>query len=168
MFSIFVCQDNWIGIGIIFMKNRSRNLNLYHNVYLLVCHVPFPAQDAVRILHRSGNHMTDKQIYFSGWPRFVHTCLGLIRLFWRYFYLKFENLKKVKILCNAPHNISSSRVQSRYWRNSHPDQVCTKRGQPGKRRLLSIDTICIYLNHCIFVAAVKIVQSSKLVINRHH
>ena len=34
-------------------------------VYLLVCHVPFPAQGAVRILHRAGNHMTDQQIYFS-------------------------------------------------------------------------------------------------------
>ena len=67
---------------------------LSHILYLLVCHVPFPAQGAVRIIHRAGNHMTDQQIYFSGWPRFVHTCLGLIYLFWRYFYLKFENLKK--------------------------------------------------------------------------
>ena len=61
-------------------------------VYLLVCHVPFPAQgagflflkfrlaaplyngelvlnifySAVRILHRAGNHMRDQHIYFSG------------------------------------------------------------------------------------------------------
>ena len=36
------------------------------NVYLLVCHVPFPAQGAGFLLHRAGNHMTDQQIYFSG------------------------------------------------------------------------------------------------------
>ena len=29
-------------------------------VYLLVCHLPFPAQGAVWILHRAGNHMTDQ------------------------------------------------------------------------------------------------------------
>ena len=53
-------------------------LGCHGNVYLLVCHVPFPAKGAVRILHRARNHMTDQQIYFSGWTRFVHTCLGLI------------------------------------------------------------------------------------------
>ena len=61
---------------------------------LLVCHVVSRSvQDSYCTLSRK-RHMTDKQIYFSGWPRFVHTCLGLIGLFWRYFYLKFENLKK--------------------------------------------------------------------------
>ena len=39
---------------------------------------------------------------------------------------------RYKILYNAPHNISTCRVQSRQWRDSHPDQVCTKRVQPGK------------------------------------
>ena len=34
-------------------------------VYLLVCHVPFIANGAVRILHRAINHMTDQQIYFQ-------------------------------------------------------------------------------------------------------
>ena len=38
-----------------------------------------------------------------------------------------------KILYNAPHNISRCCVQSCYRRDSHPDQVCTKRGQPGKK-----------------------------------
>ena len=48
-------------------KNRkNNNLGLrFEIVYLLVCHVPFPAQGAVRILHRAGNHMTDQQIYFQ-------------------------------------------------------------------------------------------------------
>ena len=35
-------------------------------------------------------HMTDQQIYFSVWPRFVHTCLGLICLFWRQFLFKID------------------------------------------------------------------------------
>ena len=49
-----------------------------NNVYLLVCHVPFLGKGAVRILHLARNHLADQQIYFSGWTRFVHTCLGLI------------------------------------------------------------------------------------------
>ena len=59
------------------------------NVYLLVCHVPFLAKGVVRILHRARTHMTDQHIYFSGWPRFIHTCLGLTCLIWRYFYVQF-------------------------------------------------------------------------------
>ena len=38
-----------------------------------------------------------------------------------------------KLLYNAPHNISRCRAESRQWRDSHTDQVCTKRGQPGKK-----------------------------------
>ena len=53
-----------------------------NNVYLLVCHVPFIANGAVRILHRAINHMTDQQIYFSDWRHFVHICLGLICDIW--------------------------------------------------------------------------------------
>ena len=53
------------------------------HVYLLVCHVSFLAKGAVRILCRARNHMTDQQIYFSGWTCFVlHTCLGLICDIW--------------------------------------------------------------------------------------
>ena len=37
-----------------------------------------------------------------------------------------------KILYTAVYNISKCRVQSRYCRNSDPDQGCTKRVQPGK------------------------------------
>ena len=35
------------------------------------------------------------------------------------------------ILYTALYNMSRCRVQSRYWRDSHPDQGCTKRVQPG-------------------------------------
>ena len=54
-----------------------------------------------------------------------------------------------KLVCNAPHNISRCCVQSCQWRDSHPNQVCTKRGQPGKafcRRnfSFSIHVITIY------------------------
>ena len=109
-----------------------------------------------------------QQIYFSGWPHFVHTCLGLICLIWRYFYLKFSSYSRYwrvhtvvpdskcfrcmykilyptvkcfrciyKNLYNVPHNISRCCVQSHYWRDSHPDRVCTKRGQPGKSNYAS-------------------------------
>ena len=55
------------------------------NVYLLVYYVPFIANGAVRILHRAINRMTDQKIYFLGWTRFVHTCLGLICDIWTNF-----------------------------------------------------------------------------------
>ena len=59
-------------------KYEPLKMPLSGNVYLFVCHVPLLAQTAVRILHRAGKHKTDQQIHFSGWPRFLYTCLGLI------------------------------------------------------------------------------------------
>ena len=35
-----------------------------------------------KILHRAINHMKDQQIYFSGWMRFVYSCLDLICEIW--------------------------------------------------------------------------------------
>ena len=45
-------------------KDLAEKYKQVNSVYFLVCHVPFPAQGAVRILDRAGNHMTDQQIYF--------------------------------------------------------------------------------------------------------
>ena len=46
---------------------------------------------------RKKRHMTDQQIYFSGWTGFVHTCLGLIcqfRILFRFALLPKEQCTK--------------------------------------------------------------------------
>ena len=67
----------------------------------------------------------------------------------------FYKVHCTKVLYNALHNIFRCRVQCRQWRDSHPDQVCTKRGQPGK---LSFD-IFVFWNHC--VTKVKILDTAQ-------
>ena len=62
--------------------SKMQFLNWVKNVYLLLRYVPLIAKGAVRILHWPINHMTNQQIYFSGWTRFLHTCLGLICDIW--------------------------------------------------------------------------------------
>ena len=46
------CKPNYTGK---FRILGSRACNMHENVFLLVCHVQFPAQGAVRILHRAGH-----------------------------------------------------------------------------------------------------------------
>ena len=48
------------------MFKLANAMTVAYFVYLLVCHAPFIANGAVRILHRAINHMTDQHIYFLG------------------------------------------------------------------------------------------------------
>ena len=85
-----------------------------NNVYLLVCHVPFLGKGAVRILHLARNHLTDQQIYFSGWTRFVHTCLGLICQFRILFC--FALLPEVQCTKRATWKcFRSSMIYEKFW-----------------------------------------------------
>ena len=80
------------------------------NVYFLVRHVPFIAKGAGFLLQctkclrqvRQEScterycNMTNQQIYFSGWTRFVHTSLGLICDIWiNYLYSDISNNRTV-------------------------------------------------------------------------